>query len=284
MIILDRRQFLIGTGLLGVALSVPAFALEGPGPETVDLAISAARSTKLFIWRPAMVKGVALLSTGHGSWPERYTRLIDLLTANGFAILAPVHVDSMHYPDRDKFTMQASFGERLADMKATGAYAAKAFPDLPTIAVGHSFGTLISLCLGGALAYIGPFRNPAVKAVLGFSSPGKIPGLIQPTAYASLAVPALIVTGTKDLVPGFVTDPADHLFPIESAPAGGKYGLVVADGEHRLVDDAAGFARAAPAVSSFVDGYGLDNATARARLKAFQAAPGDRFIVRETAS
>ena len=123
-----------------------------------------------------------------------------------------------------------------------------------------------------------------ILRLIAFSSPGKIPGLIQPSAYASLVVPALIVTGTKDLVPGFVTDPTDHLFPIESAPAGAKYGLVVADGEHKLVDDAVGFARAAPAVSAFVEAYGLDDAAARTRLKAFKAAPGDRFIVRETAS
>jgi hypothetical protein len=75
----------------------------------------------------------------------------------------------------------------------------------------------------------------AVKAVLASRRRGKIPGLIQPSAYQALAVPTMIVTGTADLVPGLVTDPADHLFPIESAPAGGKYALVVDASDHKLV-------------------------------------------------
>lgn len=281
---IDRRGVLVGGTLLALAAAVPAWAKLPVGPETVDLPISATRSTKLVIWRPEQLRGVAVLSTGHGSWPERYAQLAALLTANGLAVLAPVHVDSMHYPDRDKFTMQASFGERLADMAATAGYAAKAFSGVPVMAVGHSFGTLVALCLGGSLDYIGKFRNPAVQAVLGFSTPGKIPGLIRPNAYATLAVPALIVTGTKDVVPTFVTDPADHLFPIESAPAGDRFALVVEGADHGLVADPATFAHAKGAVVDFVRGYGLGKANARASLAAYQPMPGDRFVSRVPAA
>jgi predicted dienelactone hydrolase len=68
-------------------------------------------------WVPAKVKGVVLFSTGHGSWPEKYDAIASAWKAAGFAVIAPVHVDSMHYPDRDKFPRQASFGERIADLK-----------------------------------------------------------------------------------------------------------------------------------------------------------------------
>ncbi|WP_404367332.1 hypothetical protein AB5I39_12595 [Sphingomonas sp. MMS24-J45] len=286
-VLLDRRALLIGGGLLGLTAAAPGFALAARGTpvtETIDLTVSATRSTKMTIWRPTVVRGVALFSTGHGSWPERYERLAALLVANGFAVLAPLHVDSMQYPDRAKFGMMNGFLERFADLRATSGYADGHFAGLPIIAVGHSFGSLVSMCLGGALPYMGKLRNPAVKAVLCFSSPGKIPNLVQPTAYAGLAVPTMLVTGTKDLVTGWVTDPADHLFPIESAPAGDKFGLVIGDGDHGLVANAAAFARAEPAVTQFVRGYGLNQAAARRRLKAFRAADGDRFIDREQAA
>lgn len=282
---IDRRSLIGAAGALALLPWLPAMAAEPRiVPVTVDLAVSPTRSTRLVAWRPARPTGVVLFSTGHGSWPERYTLLINLLTAAGFAVFAPVHVDSMHYPEREKFTMQASFPERLADMKAMSAYARGALPGLPMIAAGHSFGTLIALCLGGALGNIGPFRDPAVKAVLGFSTPGKIPGLIQPTAYASLAVPTLIVTGDKDVVPVFVTDPADHLFPIRSSPPANKFGLVVAGADHQLVAEATPFARAAVPVRDFIAGYGLGLAKSRTALVRYKAKGGDTFIVAESAA
>ncbi len=277
---MDRRTLLAlgGLSLVGIVARVDATE-QSPSiaPRVTDLAVSSTRSTKLVAWTPPAVRGVALLSTGHGSWPERYQLLADALAEQGFAVFAPVHVDSMRYPERDKFTLEQGFPERLADMGATVAHAAKTHPGLPIIAVGHSFGTLTALCLGGALAYAGPFRNAAVKAVLGFSTPGRIPGLIQPSAYATLAVPTMIVTAADDVVPGFVTDPADHLFPV-SGP-GKRYGLVLKDGGHELVAGAKpAFGRAMDAARLFVDGYGLNDRAAVARLDRWTPAAGHRFV------
>lgn len=281
---IDRRFLLGAGGALALAPFFPAIAAETKvAPETVDLAVSATRSTKLTVWRPAKPKGVVLFSTGHGSWPERYALLVDLLTASGFAVFAPLHVDSMHYPDRAKFSPQAGFSERLADMKATSGYANAALPGLPVIAVGHSFGTLIALCLGGSLGYFGNFRNPAVKAVLGFSTPGKIPGLVQPSAYATLAVPTFVITGTKDVVPTFAENPADHLFPIESSPVGGKFAIVLNGADHGLVADSAQLARVQAPVKDFLAGYAFDRNSGKNALARYKAAGGDTFIVRNTA-
>lgn len=234
MTILNRRSLLAAALAAPVAVAPFSKALSTP-TATERLQVSAERSTDMMVWAPEKPVAVALLSTGHGSWPERYDPVAQTLVAAGFAVLAPLHVDSMRHPDREKFDARAGFIERLADMKATSAEAARRWPGLPVFAVGHSFGTLISLCLGGALAYMAPFRDPAVKAVLGWSSPGKIPGLIAPPAYASVAVPAMIITGDQDLVPGFVTDWHDHLFPIETAPAGAKYAVTFAGAAHDLV-------------------------------------------------
>lgn len=281
---MNRRDVLAagiaGAAVLGAMATLPTWAKGGIAaqPTTVDLPVGQRRTT-MIVWAPARPRGVALFSHGHGSWPDRYDQIARALMTDGFAVCAPMHVDSVHYPDRDRFTLQQSFPERLADMAAASSYAAKRFAGLPVMAVGHSFGTLTALCLGGALAGIGPFRDPAVKAVLGFSTPGRIPGLIQPNAYASVQVPVMIVTGTADLVPGFVTDPADHLFPAETAPTD-SYALVVAGADHVLIAGPA-FAKAAPPVRLFAEGYGIGDRRARALLPRYTAASGDRFVVRK---
>lgn len=286
--ILTRRTVLKGAAALGGLALLPSGLLAADEHMVVssDMPFTVGtrntRLTSIFLEGKAKPKGVVLFSTGHGSWPARYQRLTAILAMQGYVVLAPLHVDSVKYPDVAKFTREQSFPERLADMAAVSAYAAKRYPGVAVIAAGHSFGTLIALCLGGALPYVGPLRNPAVQAVLGFSTPGKIPGLIQPSAYQALAVPTMIVTGTADRVPGLVTDPADHLFPFESAPAGGKYALVVDAADHELVAGAsAGFDHVIEPVRLFVRGYGLHDANARAALAAWTAATGDRFLVRE---
>lgn len=126
----------------------------------VSLQVAPQRSTKMETWIPPKVKGVVLFSTGHGSWPEKYDAIASAWMAAGFAVIAPLHVDSLHYPDRDKFTHEASFGERIADMQAASAYAARTWPGKPVVAAGHSFGTLTALCLGGGLANLGQVSRP----------------------------------------------------------------------------------------------------------------------------
>lgn len=277
--LIDRRSLLaIGAAGGVAALTGPlAAATRSPSVETLKVG---ARALQLSVWRPARPHGVALFSHGHGSWPDRYAVLTDLLTASGYAVAAPLHVDSMRHPDRARFSVQASFGERLADMGAAAGHAAQAFPGLPMVAVGHSFGTLTCACLGGALAYVGAFRNPAIRAILGFSTPGRIPGLVQPAAYSSLQVPMMVVTGTADTVPGFVADPADHLLPVADAGSP-RYGLVMDGAAHEFIADARGLASLRPGLMAFLDGYGRGDAAQRARLDKWQAPRGARLMVKK---
>lgn len=229
------QRFLFRRALAVVLLSFASLQVAFAASTTVTLKVSPQRATSMVVWEPENVRGVVLFSSGHGSWPERYDGLLQAWRDAGFAVVAPLHVDSMKHPDRDKFSMQQGFGERMADMKAASAYVATRWPGMPVAAAGHSYGTLVSLVLGGALAELAPLRDPGVVAVVGYSSPGRIPGLVTPSAYASVAVPVMLVTGDKDLVPGFVSDARDHLYPIESAPVGDKYAVVLAGGEHNLI-------------------------------------------------
>lgn len=275
MSLLNRRSLI--AALLAAPLAGPAFAAK----VTERLQVSPDRATDLTVWTPNTPVGVVLLSTGHGSWPERYDPIAQVLVAAGFTVLGPLHVDSMRHPDREKFDARAGFIERLADMRATSAEAKRRWPGLPVAAMGHSFGTLISLCLGGALAYMAPFRAPTVKAVLGWSSPGKIPGLIAPPAYASLAVPALIITGDQDTVPGFVTDWRDHLFPIETASAGSKYAVTFAGAAHDLVggQPKAAYDAALTYSTAFLKASVLGDAAAKTLIDT-AAGPGETWLRR----
>ncbi len=278
---MHRRSFLrrvFALALASLALAQHAFAAPSA---KVPLQVSPGRATTLAIWEPAQARGVVLFSSGHGAWPERYERLLQTWADAGFVVLAPLHVDSVRYPEREKFSLQQGFGERLADMRATSAYARARWPGLPVAAAGHSLGTLISAVQGGALAGLGPLRDPGVVAVLGYSSPGRIPGLIGPDAYATLAVPLLLVTGDEDLVPGFVTDPADHLYPVQTAPAGDRQAVVLAGGGHNLIggEPEALFERALQLGTAFLQAELLDDPRARQLLEA-PAAAGEQRVRR----
>lgn len=262
---LSRGIFALAFASLAVAQA--AFAAP---TATVPLQVSPERATTLAVWEPAQVRGVVLFSTGHGSWPERYDALLQAWREAGFAVIAPLHVDSMKYPEREKFSPQQGFMERLSDMRAASAYAAAHWPAVPVAAAGHSYGTLISLALGGAMADMAPLRDPSVTAVVGYSSPGRIPGLVTPATYASVAVPVLIVTGDRDFVPGFVSDAKDHLYPVETAPAGDKFALVLAGGEHNLIggESEATYLRARDVGTAFLRAEVLDDAAAASVLDA----------------
>jgi len=270
-------------GLLALVLTMLAVAQHAVAAPTATrpLQVSPGRAITLAIWEPAQARGVVLFSSGHGAWPERYERLLQTWADAGFVVLAPLHVDSVRYPEREKFSLQQGFGERLADMRATSAYARARWPGLPVAAAGHSLGTLISAVQGGALAGLGPLRDPGVVAVLGYSSPGRIPGLIGPDAYATLAVPLLLVTGDEDLVPGFVTDPADHLYPVQTAPAGDRQAVVLAGGGHNLIggEPEALFERARQLGTAFLQAELLDDPRARQLLEA-PAAAGEQRVRR----
>lgn len=277
-----KRLSLLRRAILACVMLLAPAALAVAAPaEVVPLQVRPDRVTTMAIWGPAQVRGVVLFSSGHGAWPERYERLMQAWSDAGFVVLAPLHVDSVKYPGREKFSLQQGLGERFADMRAASAYASEHWPGVPVAAAGHSLGTLISAALGGALAQLGALRDTSVVAVLGYSSPGRIPGLIGPESYATLAVPLLLVSGDEDRVPGFVVDPTDHLYAVETAPAGDKTAVVLAGGDHNLIggEPQQLFERARQLGTAFLQAELLGNDTARGVLAAPPAA-GEHWLRR----
>lgn len=257
------------TGAAALMLSACATGPTAPpSATTLTIPATAARQLSVHVAAPARPKGVVLFSHGGNSWPERYEALFARLNAAGYAVLAPLHVDSRRHPDTARFTLQTALPERVADAQAVARLAAERYPGLPIAAMGHSYGSLVAQMGGGALAYISGARIPAVKAVVAFSTPGRIPGLIQPTAFSTLAVPSLTVTGSEDRVPGLAAGTADHLLAFQGAPAGRHYALVIPGGTHELVGgaDPAMFDKAVTAAVAFLDAELLGRSAARRQL------------------
>ncbi|MHA6289305.1 alpha/beta hydrolase [Maricaulis sp. CAU 1757] len=215
--------------VIAVLTGRPAFAGE---PSSSVLGTPDGREVTVFTYPAAEPKGVMLFSHGGGAGLEFYTPLFDIWTAAGWTVLAPLHVDSRHHPDQSDYTLQTAFPARLADMASLSGAARERFADLPVVSVGHSYGSLIAAVAGGALAELGMTRDPAVRAVVMLSTPGRIPGLITSSSYASLEAPLLVLTGDADLVPGWVPDWQDHLAALEMAGAADHVALVREGGEH----------------------------------------------------
>lgn len=271
----------LGAGAALLAAPVPASALHaapveapavGIAPTIRSIPAPDGRTVAMHVWTAPVEKGVVVFSHGFGGAPEAYQPLLSEWAAHGFTVIAPLHVDSQQHPDR-RADGATAFSTRLMDLGVARALAERAHAGKPLIVAGHSFGSLMSFIEGGALTPAGPLGDPAVKGVIAFSSPGNIPGVVTDQTYASLTVPLLMVTGDKDLVPGFADDWHAHRTAFDTSPAGDKTLLVFADGDHQLVKAETAFAPIIAASEAFLDAHALGDAEAKAHLAAF-AAPG----------
>lgn len=268
-----RRHLLNAAALLpiamtGLAADAQPASPEG-GPQQAEVEVQG-RVVSLRLWKPAAPRGVILFSHGGNSSPEAYGLLLASWRDAGFLVVAPLHTDSLKNERAADHGLQAAFGTRIADLAAARAWAAQAAPELPVVAAGHSYGSLTAMVLGGALDARVHARDPGIRGVIAFSSPGSIPGLIGPASYSAMAAPLLLLTGDADLVPGFVTDWHDHLVPFQTSPVGAKYAWIGKDVDHNLVgrdpkaDDAMGEATALSLV--FLQAHALGTPAARATL------------------
>lgn len=284
---LARREA-IGAGLAGaLALGTRTAAAAVAGePRRFDLAGPGGRAIPVSEWRPAgQVRGTILFFHGAGSAPHYYPDMINAWRAAGHRVLAPLHVDSREHPRTAEFTGLASWAARIEDMRALVAHLGAA----PYIAAGHSYGALAALALGGAepilpAGFAAPLAPRRARAVIAFSPPAPIPVLITETGYAALQVPALIQTGTLDIVPGMSASGPDgwrgHLAPFTAAaPGGNRYALVLTGVNHYFGGAICDFRQPGPPqrealaaacriAELFVAAYGEGRGTARRRLDA----------------
>ena len=211
----------------------------------VTLSTSTGQEFEVSVYAPqAAPRAAILFSHGGGSWPEQYRAFVNSLTAEGFVVLAPTHADSVKRTNPIAFNKPEAFQARILELQAAGAYAKKSF-NLPMGAVGHSYGSLFAAMAGGALQNVAPARIPGLSAVLALSTPGIIPGLVTPGAYRTLDVPYMLVTGGNDRIPGFLTNPADHLVAYNEGSGSNQFAVIVENGDHELIASATPEASAA---------------------------------------
>ena len=226
------------------------------------------RQLRISVFRPTSAPlGVLFLSHGAGGSPDMMHPLVDRLLSEGFVVIAPLHRDSMSYKPHERDDLQTAFGTRIADLQATSGLAQTMFPGLPLGCVGYSYGSLTALIGGGALREMVGARVPAIKAVASFSSPGLIPGVVTDAGLESVVVPTLMITGTKDVVPGFIPDAAQHTHYFEAQPAGNRYLAVVDEGSHDFVyGREPGYDAASEITVNFLKAYVLGDSAALQEL------------------
>jgi dienelactone hydrolase len=207
--------------------------VPGPGGRTVPLTIFAPRTAGTY----------PLIAFSHGAFaaPDRYAAMLEPLAAAGFVVIAPMHIDSEDYPrsegEPERPAHPVTWSTRNADfalaldpprpVRELLAHNGLALDPERRIALGHSYGGLIAQLRGGALA-LEPDgsqidrTDPAVDAVIAWSPPGVTPGLITREGWASLVAPSLTITGTADVLPGFIDDWQAHKASHDNAPPGAR--------------------------------------------------------------
>lgn len=181
----------------------------------------------LFVPSSGLRAAVPLIfSHGLNSSPDRYHVLFDAWAGAGFLVCAPLHIDSEDHPQRNADDRLAVRQTRLEDYTLVAASLTDGVLGAPVkksfVAAGHSYGALIAQVTGGAVleGAVGmPMPDIAPPAcVIALSPPPPIPNLASERTWSSVDVPMLCVTGTRDMMPGFVDDWRSHLASHRAAP------------------------------------------------------------------
>jgi len=217
---------------------------------TLPVTASEGRKVEVTVFAPAQPGTYPLVAFSHGAFaaPDRYTKMLEPLAGAGFIILAPMHIDSEDYPRADGeparppqaltwSTRNEDYALAMSPPEAVvGALDDKGLTINADrlIALGHSYGALIAQMPGGAVAMepdgsqVSRLNNQ-VDVVIGWSPPGPMPGFMLNEGWSTLTAPSLTLTGTADILPGFVDDWKAHAASYTHAPAG-KRALWVGDG------------------------------------------------------
>jgi len=216
--------------------------LQGPA-QILEVSITATedRGVPLTVFAPQEAGTYPLIAFSHGAYsaPDRYLALLEPLAAAGYVIVAPMHVDSEEFvhaegePDHPPHAVtwaarNEDFALALNPPETLVAALGKAGLTLDLdrkISLGHSYGALIAQMPGGAIA-IEPDggrierRDQSVDVVVGWSPPGPMEGFMAEEGWQGLSVPTLTITGTTDILPGFLEDWEDNLAAYDNGPAG----------------------------------------------------------------
>lgn len=220
------------------------------------------REIPIRIYLPADKKpaAVVLFSHGLGGTREGCTYLGKHWSARGYAVVFLQHPGS-----DDSVWKDQPIAGRMAAMKqaASGRNFMLRVKDVPAVLdqltawnrderhplakrmdlsrvgmSGHSFGAVTMQAVSGqAFAGGTPFTDPRIRAAIAFSPSSPRRG-DPATAFGSVKIPWMLMTGTKDVAAIGNADLASWLAVYPALP-GEKYELVLHDGEHSAFTDRA---------------------------------------------
>ncbi|MEO0607881.1 MAG: alpha/beta fold hydrolase [Pseudomonadota bacterium] len=202
-----------------------------------ELSAADGRAIPLRLIEPVGCSDCPLVIFSHGAFStyDRYDAILLPLARAGYRIAAPNHVDSEAHPNREAYGQPDAMGKRVEDY----AVIAGELKVETVFAVGHSFGGLIAQIAGGA-SLSGPAAALTVSpddrpdALIAISPPGPMTGVMEAEGWAKVERPQLVVTGTTDILPGFVDDWRDHLVSYEAATHDQTVSLVYTGMDHYL--------------------------------------------------
>jgi predicted dienelactone hydrolase len=123
--------------------------------------------------------------------------------------------------------------DQLARWNSDSGSVLKGRLDLKRVGMsGHSFGALTTQAVSGEKFPIGGrMTDSRIKAAIMFSPSSPRRGSAS-DAFGAVAIPWMLMTGTKDVAPIGEADVASRLAVFPALPPGGKYELVLDNAEH----------------------------------------------------
>ena len=205
----------------------------------MNVEASDGRQVPMTVFHPTSAGPYDVIAFSHGAFatPERYNAILRPIAAAGYIVIAPMHRDSEEFPSQPKPSQSEVWETRNQDLALAMSIPAglrialeqlHIYPrDARPVAMGHSYGALIAQLSGGAKAAQPTGTKPSqeetmASAVIAWSPPGPMPGMMEKSGWASVAVPNLTITGTKDVLPGFIDDWQLHTESFINAPSGNK--------------------------------------------------------------
>lgn len=221
------------------------------GPFPVDAVTSEllhddGRRSQVDIYAPRSGGPYPLVAFSHGAYsaPERYIALLRAIAASGFVVVAPLHIDSELLtngqeapPHSDTWNTRKAdlrlVAEAVPGIEAVLAGVKVASVDEGYLVAGHSYGAFVAQVLAGATA-IGEEASvdKRIDGIIAYSPPGPLPGFIADDAWDNLSVAQLLVTGTADILPGFLDEWEMHTLAYHRADAGQQWLWVGKEVDH----------------------------------------------------
>ncbi len=230
--------------------------------DNLSLTTPSGRKLPLKVYYPQAQGKFPVIIFSHGAAGSKdfYSLLGSFWASNGYVVIHPTHADSVFLPggqftpeNKDElvdYTLKTpqAWKERAADISqiidsldeiTNQAPELRGKLDAQHIGVGgHSYGAYTTQLIGGATINIpnGPknqsYADKRVKALLMLSPQGRGQQGLNDSSWKSMTLPAMFMTGSKDMGATTGEGPDWRQEPFKFVPPGDKYLLFIQDANH----------------------------------------------------